>query len=165
MADMLVKLYDIEEKRELFERFSEKGIEIKRALGLDASLVYQFIEENGFSSRWVDESRVAFSSQPSSCYIAVKEGCVIGFCCYDATYRDFLGPLGVKESERSQGIGEALFRKCMLSMKESGYGYAIIGWASTKAAHMYERCFNAIWIPDSFPGIYGNMVGIEGMEE
>lgn len=165
MADMLVKLYDVDEKEELYEKLKQKGILIKRALGLDASLVYEFIEENGFSFRWVDECRVAFAFQPSTCYIAVKGGRVIGFCCYDATYRDFLGPLGVMESERSQGIGEALLRKCMLSMREAGYGYGIIGWASPKAAPMYERCFGAIKIPDSYPGIYGNMVGIEEMEE
>lgn len=165
MADMLVKLYEIEEKRELFTRLLEKGIKIKRAMGLDASLVYRFIRENGFSPRWEDECRVAFCSQPSSCYIAVKENKIIGFCCYDATCRDFLDPLGVKNSERSQGIGEALLRKCMLSMREEGYGYGIIGWASPKAAPMYQKKFHAMWIPDSFPGIYENMTEIEGMEE
>lgn len=96
MADMLVKLYDVQEKRELYEN-SRKGYLYKRALGLDASLVYRFIEENEFSARWVDECRVAFSFQPSTCYIAVKESRIIGFCCYDAAFRDFLGPLGVKK--------------------------------------------------------------------
>ena len=165
MADMLVKLYDVQETRELYEKLQKKGICIKRALGLDASLVYRFIEENEFSARWVDECRVAFSFQPSTCYIAVKESRIIGFCCYDATFRDFLGPLGAKKSERSQGIGEALLRKCMLSMRESGYGYAMIGWADPKAAPMYEKRFGAVRIPGSFPGIYINMVGIEEMEE
>ncbi len=72
---------------------------------------------------------------------------------------------GLKKSERSQGIGEALLRKCMLSMRESGYGYAMIGWADPKAAPMYEKRFGAVRIPGSFPGIYSNMVGIEEMEE
>ena len=44
MADMLVKLYDVQETRELYEKLQKKGICIKRALGLDASLVYRFIE-------------------------------------------------------------------------------------------------------------------------
>ena len=60
MADMLVKLYDVQETRELYEKLQKKGICIKRALGLDASLVYRFIEENEFSARWVDECRVGF---------------------------------------------------------------------------------------------------------
>lgn len=165
MADMLVKLYEIEENRELYRELSRKGIHIKRALGLDASFVYDFIEKGKFSKRWVDECRAAFSAQPSTCYIAVKNGEVIGFCCYDATYKDFLGPLGVAEKERKQGIGQALLRKCMISMKEAGYGYAIIGWAAEKAKPMYKKCFGALEIPDSFPGIYENMIGIEEMEE
>lgn len=165
MADMLVKLYDIEENKELYQELLEKGIRIKRAMGLDASFVYRFIEKAGFLKRWVDECRAAFSTQPSSCYIAVKGTKVIGFCCYDATYKDFLGPLGVAESERRQGIGQALLGKCMLSMKEAGYGYAIIGWADEGAKHMYESCFGASEIPGSFPGIYQNMIGIEEMEE
>lgn len=165
MADMLVKLYEVEEKRELFEELRRKGIRIKRAMSLDAGLVDRFIRENGFSPRWREECRAAFISQPSTCYLAEKAGKVVGFCCYDATCRDFLGPLGVMPEERSQGIGEALLRSCMLSMREAGYGYAIIGWASPKAAPMYQKRFGAIWIPDSFPGIYQNMVGIDGMEE
>ena len=91
MADMLVKLYDVQEKRELYEKLQKNGICIKRALGLDASLVYRFIEENGFSARWADECRVSFSFQPSSCYIAVKEGRIVGFCCY---FSRFSGPFG-----------------------------------------------------------------------
>lgn len=85
MADMLVKLYEIDENRELYRELSEKGIHIKRALGLDASFVCDFIEKEKFSKRWVDECRAAFSAQPSACYIAVKNGEVIGFCCYDAS--------------------------------------------------------------------------------
>lgn len=45
MADMLVKLYEIDENRELYRELSEKGIHIKRALGLDASFVCDFIEK------------------------------------------------------------------------------------------------------------------------
>jgi len=64
MADMLVKLYDVQEKRELYEKLQKKGICIKRALGLDASLVYRFIEENEFSARWVDGWPFPFSLPP-----------------------------------------------------------------------------------------------------
>lgn len=160
MSDMLVKLYEVEERPELYEALKEKGISVRRALGLDASRILKFIEEN-FDKNWVDECRVALVKQPSTCYIAVKDKKLIGFCCYDATYIDFLGPLGVAESERGQGIGQALLRRCMLAMGEAGYGYAIIGWAAPKAIPMYERCFGATLIPGSHPGIYRAMIEME----
>ena len=89
MADMLVKLYEIDENRELYRELSEKGIHIKRALGLDASFVCDFIEKEKFSKRWVDECRAAFSAQPSACYIAVKNGEVIGFAATTLHIRIF----------------------------------------------------------------------------
>lgn len=160
MSDMLVKLYEIDEMPEVYEKLENAGIRVKRALGMDTTKVLDFVAEH-FHQGWVDECRVALMSQPSKCYVAVKEKKVIGFCCYDATYRDFVGPLGVDEKERSQGIGQALMRKCMLAMRDEGYGYAIIGWAAEKAMPMYERNFHAILIPDSHPGIYANMVEAE----
>lgn len=158
--DMLVKLYEVKEERPLYEALEEKGILIKRALGLDASKVLGFIREH-FHEGWVDEARVALMCQPSNCYIAVKNKKIIGFCCYDATYKDFVGPLGVDERERRQGIGEALLRRCLLSMREAGYGYAIIGWAEENAAESYKRWFGAQFIENSHPGIYANMVEMD----
>lgn len=155
--DMLVKLYEIQEPTELLEKLDKKGIRIIRALGLDTGKVLAFIKEN-FHEGWVDECRVSLMSQPSSCYIAVKNKKVIGFCCYDATYRDFVGPMGVDPDERGQGIGQALMYRCLVSMREAGYGYAIIGWAAEKAMPLYERAFQAEKIPGSFPGIYKEMV-------
>lgn len=160
MADMLVKLYEIEDMPQLYEKLEDKGIRIKRALGMDTSKILDFVAAH-FHQGWVDECRVALQTQPSTCYIAVKEKKVVGFCCYDATYKDYVGPIGVDEKERAQGIGQALMRKCMTAMREAGYGYAIIGWAAEKAMPMYERSFGAITIPDSHPGIYANMVEAE----
>ena len=61
------------------------------------------------------------------------------------------------ESERGQKIGEALLKKCLFSMKEEGYAYAIIGWAED-AIGFYEKCVGATVIENSMPGVYSRLV-------
>ena len=67
--------------------------------------------------------QAAFSNNPITCYIAVREKKLIGFACYEATARNFFGPMAVLESERRKGIGKALLLKSLESMQELGYDY------------------------------------------
>lgn len=157
MPDMLVKLYDLKDDPQLFEELASKGIKIKRALSPNRSKVLDFIREN-FSQGWADECEAAFSNSPVSCYIAEKDGQVIGFACYDATEKDFFGPTGVKESERGHRIGSALLLKCLFALYAEGYAYAIIGSVSG-ARPFYEKIVNATVIEGSDIGIYSRMIG------
>jgi predicted N-acetyltransferase YhbS len=93
----------------------------------------------------------------------VKEGAVVGFACYDVTAKGLFGPLGVTESFRGRGIGKALLLKCLLSMREEGYAYAIISWVG--AAEFYRRTVGAQVIEDSFPGVYRRSIGIDKVLE
>ena len=63
--------------------------------------------------------------------------------------------------ERGKGIGKALLLCCLHSMREMGYGYAIIGSIGPQA--YYEKCVGAMLIPDSTPGIYKDYLG--GIED
>ena len=81
---------------------------------------------------FVDECIASLSNNPITCYIAVKDFNIVGFISYEATAKNFVGPMGIMESERNKGIGKALMLKCLLSMKEMGYAYAIIGSSSEK---------------------------------
>lgn len=108
--------------------------------------------------RW---SRAAFSNNPVTCYIATREKKIIGFACYEATARNFFGPMAVLESERKKGIGKALLLKSLESMQELGYAYAIIGWPSKSAIGFYKKCVNAIMIEEKSSGIYKRMIGID----
>ena len=92
--DMLVKLYDLPESRTLRERLAKAGISVRRALAPEKHKVTAWIRDN-FSEGWVSETEVAFSRQPVSCFIAVKDGRITGFACHDATCRNFFGPTGV----------------------------------------------------------------------
>ena len=157
MPDMLVKLYNMPEIKE--EKWLlEKGITINRAMALDKTAVLDFVKSHFFDN-WADECEKAIFNQPSSCYIAVKDGGIIGFACYDATALGVFGPTGVMESARGLGVGKALFGKCLVSMKEKGYAYAIIGWV-TDAVDFYKKAVNATVIEDSPPhkSVYKNLI-------
>ena len=67
------------------------------------------------------------------------------------------GPTGVTSDYRGKGIGRALLLKCLLSMREQDYGYAIIGGVELPG-EFYVKTANAVPIDNSFPGIYGRLI-------
>ena len=160
MPDMLVKLYDMP-KIDLDSRMADEGISIKRAMALDKSKVTDFVNSHfgDYCEGWVSECERAIFGNPPSCYIAVKDGNIVGFACYDASAPGFFGPTGVSESMQGKGIGKALFGKCLESMKEKGYAYAIIGYV-TDAVSFYENAVNAVVIEGSSieKSIYSNLI-------
>jgi predicted GNAT family acetyltransferase len=157
--DMLVKLYDLGDAVPGLDILAARGIRVKRAMHIDRDRIVEYVAAN-FSAGWRSECQAAFSRQPASMFIAVKDREIIGFACYDCTAKGVFGPTGVTASLRGQGIGAALLLSCMLSMREEGYAYATIGWVSD-ALVFYEKTVGAVVIPDSHPGVYRRMVGIE----
>lgn len=155
-SDLLVKLYEVHENRELEERLRGQGIRVNRVIPPNYDLLLEFIGEH-FSKMWVSETKAALANHPASCYIAVQDGKIIGFACYNATAKDYFGPTGVAEEHRGKGVGTLLLLKCLLALKEEGYGYAIIGW-SDDATPFYQKIVGAVEIPGSLPGVYGQMV-------
>jgi predicted N-acetyltransferase YhbS len=159
MADMLVKLYDIDYTPNAALR--EQGIVIKKAFPGDKAAILDFVRENfPGSPAWVHECEYALSQNPPACHIAVLNKQVVGFACYDASAKGFFGPTGVREDYRMKGIGRELLLRSLWSMRESGYAYAIIGWAAPTAAKFYKESAGAVEIPDSPPekSIYSNLV-------
>lgn len=150
LSDMLVPLYSLPEEPSVSQE-----ITIRRALAPEKTVVLNWVKSH-FSQGWADECDVAFSRAPVSCYLAVSGEELLGFACYDATLKNFFGPTGVKEDARGQGIGKALLLRSFHAMRESGYGYGIIGGAGP--VDFYEKALGAIAIPNSKPGIYKGML-------
>lgn len=157
MPDMLVNLYTLKENNEE-KLLKDKGITVKRALIPDKNRILEFIKTT-FSDGWEHECEYSLFNNPVSCYIAIKDKKIIGFACYDATAKGFFGPIGIKEDERHSGVGKVLLHKCLNSMKEVGYVYAVIGWAED-AIKFYEKTVGATIIPGSTPdkSIYQNLI-------
>jgi len=151
MSDMLVKLYELKDDWGFLAEQEELGITIRKPIGPEKHLVVAWVRGN-FGDAWASETDRALSNTPISSFVAIQEGSLIGFACYDATALGFFGPVGVVESSRGKGIGRALLLACLLDMKLKGYGYAIIGAAGPQ--EFYSRNVGAVEIPDSSPGLW-----------
>ena len=155
MPDMLVKLYTLPDVEEVLAQQRNAGVEIRRALALEKQIVVDWVKQT-FQAYWASECDVTFAHQPVSCFLAVENGQLLGFACYDATCRNFFGPTGVSESCRGRGIGKALLLVCLHAMRADGYAYAIIGGVGP--AEFYAKTVGAVEIEGSTPGIYGGML-------
>ncbi|MEE1611371.1 GNAT family N-acetyltransferase [Microvirga sp. CF3016] len=154
MGDLLVSLYDPGLER-LGQRTERTDLTIRPVLAPERHIVVAWIQRH-FSENWASEAAIAIGRQPSSCLIALSNGQLVGFACYDAIARGFFGPTGVAEASRGQGIGAALLHRTLLAMKAMGYAYAVIG--DPGPARFYIDAVGAIEIPVSGKGIYADML-------
>jgi GNAT superfamily N-acetyltransferase len=113
--DMLIKLYALPA--------SDAGRvlrnDVRKPLGPEHDLAVDSVARE-FSPGWASEARAALGNRPVSMYVALLDGALAGFCCYDATARGLVGPIGVAESARGQGVGAALLRACICDMQPVG---------------------------------------------
>lgn len=156
MPDMLVRLYDLPNPDEYYRRAAAAGVSIQRAEPWDRLRLRAFIEKE-FGPWWSVEAELAFARQPISAFLAIHEGAVVGFAAYECTRRNYFGPTGVRPDLRGNGIGAALLFRCLESMWEMGYAYAIIGGVGPAA--FYEKVCGAFVIPGSEKGIFGWTTG------
>lgn len=156
MADMLVKLFQLEPDTALFARLQKEKVRVRRALPPDRDQIVAFVQEN--FPEFAAETACAFSHLPVHCYIATEAGRLVGFACYEVTAPDFFGPTAVLQSHRRRGIGRALLLQCLFALKELGYAYAIIGWPATDAVHFYKTAVGATMIEEDTPGLYRDMI-------
>jgi hypothetical protein len=143
------------------ERPAQAGITLRRALVPEKHRVIAWVKDS-FSDGWANETDVAFSRQPVSCFIAVKAGKILGFACHDVTCRNFFGPTGVDSKARKNGVGTALLLLCLEDMKHQGFGYAIIGGVGP--AEYYAKAVGAVPIEGSDIGVYRGLLGAPRMQ-
>jgi GNAT superfamily N-acetyltransferase len=159
--DLLVKLYSLKES-DLQARqsaLSDLGVVVRRAMTYEKRPVVSFVRDH-FTAKytgWPSECDVALSRVPTGCLIATRQERVVGFACYDSTFKGFFGPAGVLDSFRGQGIGAALLLAALFAMKADGYAYAIIGGVNQQAG-FYERVAGASKIAGSERGGYPTML-------
>lgn len=154
MADLLVRLYDLP-AFDSEAKVKAAGVVVRRALPPEGHEVLAWITAR-FSDIWVSEATLGLAQQPPTIFVAVRDGVLLGFACYDTTAKGFFGPTGVDEAARGQGIGEALLIATLRAMREAGYGYGVIG--DPGPVGFYTKRLDALEIPKSNPGVYSGML-------
>ena len=158
MKDMIVRLTELPDTTMLEKKLNEKEkLVFRKAIAPEKHLVSEWVM-NHFGDYWRSEVEVAFCRQPVAVWLAQRGNQILGFACYESTARNFFGPLGALESERGKGIGKVLLIKSLLSLREMGYAYAIIGGVGP--AEFYERTVGAKAIDGSEVGIYQNLLRV-----
>ncbi|HVV51716.1 MAG TPA: GNAT family N-acetyltransferase [Polyangia bacterium] len=134
------------------DRAGAAGVVVRRAAAAERGAIVDWVRAHG-SPGWAGECEAAFARQPVACFVAVeKNDHLCGVACHEATARGFFGPQLVHPDRRGRGVGKALLLSALHAMRAEGYGYAIIGWASSIA--FYQRAVGAVVIEGSDPGIY-----------
>lgn len=157
MPDMLVKLYDLPKLDPILQLMEEQGITVRRGIPPEKHLVLNWIREN-FYEGWASEADVAFTNKPSTIFLAQDRDtkAIVGFGCYEATYKCYFGPTGVHPAYRGRQIGSALLLACLHGLAGLGYAYGVIGGAGP--VEFFKKAVGAIEIPDSVPGIYRDLL-------
>ncbi len=150
MSDLLVRLYDLPQPKPL-----PSGVGIRRALPPERHVILDWIAAR-FDPLWVSEAALGMSQQPPTILVAVRDGTLLGFACYDTTAKGFFGPTGVDAAARGNGIGDGLLLATLSAMRAAGYAYAIIGDPGPVA--FYRKRLDALEIPGSTPGLYAGML-------
>lgn len=148
--DLLVKLYSLPEVPA-----PAPGITIRRALAPEREPVLAWIGDR-FGPGWRGEAAVAFGGCPVRLMLAVQDGAILGFACWDATARGLFGPTGVDEAARGTGVGKALLLSTLAAMRADGYAYAVIGGAGP--VEFYRKACGAVEIEGSEPGLYRGLL-------
>ncbi|MDB5623884.1 MAG: family acetyltransferase [Devosia sp.] len=159
--DCLVNLY-AQPLAALARRVQGVEATIRVALPPEQHLIKDWVRHH-FSEYWVSEVTVAMAHQPPGCLVAVVDGKLAGFACYDATARGFFGPMGVAPEQRGRGIGLALLSATLHAMKAQGYAYAIVG--SVGPLDFYRHAVGAVPIMGAGEDIYRGMLRARPAEE
>ena len=159
---MLVRLYDLPDASLYYRRAEEAGVAVRRADPWDHARYRRFVEGT-FGELWAVEADLAYRQSPITAFVAEREGRIVGFAAYECTRRGYFGPTGVQPDERGRGIGGALLFRCLESMCEMGYAYAIIGGVGPQ--DYYEKVCGAFVIPGSEVGVYGSLYQLRAQEQ
>ncbi len=133
---------------------SKLEIEIRRVTHEDYEKLIHFVKSE-FGERWVESVQSGFNYESRiPIFISQEDGKITGFACFDVVRnkKGLFGPMGTSKRFRTRGVGKVLLHKCLGSMKDLGYEYAIIGQAGP--IEFYEKNCGAKLIPLDMISIY-----------
>jgi hypothetical protein len=84
MVDILVKLHELE-----VSSTEIAGVEIRRPMPQQKGIFKQWVAKH-FGEAWCEELECSFKALPVTAFVALIDDKVVGFACYDVTFRGFL---------------------------------------------------------------------------
>ena len=124
------------------EQLKEEGISFKTYSFSYMEKLLTFVDKE-FDAGWVRNILQVIRNGEAEDTILIatdKEDQVIGYCMRKIDGNDArFGPIGVKESVRSKGIGGILFDLQMREMQKRGIYYAYFLWTHGDAIRFYSR--------------------------
>ncbi|MHA1699372.1 MAG: GNAT family N-acetyltransferase, partial [Promethearchaeota archaeon] len=72
-----------------------------------------------------------------------SSGRIIGFSAVNCTNKNWLGPIGVSQDYRQQGIGKRLLMESVRKAHNLGIKRLIIPWVSKENQKFYNNCLNS----------------------
>jgi GNAT superfamily N-acetyltransferase len=130
------------ETQDMIVQLKEEGIRFTTYSLSYMEKLLAFVEGE-FDAGWVRNILQAIRNGEAEDTILIatdKENQIIGYCMRKIDGNDArFGPIGVKESVRSKGIGGILFDLQMREMQKRGIYYAYFLWTHGAAMRFYER--------------------------
>ncbi|WP_327006702.1 GNAT family N-acetyltransferase [Dactylosporangium sp. NBC_01737] len=106
------------------ERLDGAGVKVMRA-GPGTPEWVRGIWGNG----WAWEVAQSLGRDGAGCWVAVRDGEILGFAAYGANRPSWFGPMGTAPSAEGLGVGRVLLRRCLADQVADGHRTAQIGWA------------------------------------
>lgn len=150
MSDLVVKLYDLPPIPPPADEYA-----IVRAMSPNRNHIISWTKIH-FGDLWASEVAIAFSRTPVTCFLALENDRIVGFSCYETTYKTFFGPTGVLPEHQGKGLGKALLLHALHGLHSLGYPYGIIG--DPGPVDFYVKAVGGIVIPDNNRGAYRDML-------
>lgn len=107
-------------------RLAAAGIQVERLAPAQVPQLLAWVDT--FGGTWSAEAAAAAGRWPAGCHVARRGSSYIGFAGHGSNRSDWFGPMGTAESERGQGVGVVLLRRCLADQRDAGLAEAQIAW-------------------------------------
>jgi len=94
------------------------GVHVRRLRSDEAEQFDPWVRRWG--GTWHLEAARAAAYPTPRIHVAVRDGDYVGFACHGVNRTAWFGPMGTDESERGNGIGAVLLRRCLADMRDAG---------------------------------------------
>jgi GNAT superfamily N-acetyltransferase len=110
------------------ERLDGAGVKVMRA-GPETPEWVRGIWGDG----WAWEVGQSLGRDGAGCWVAVRDGEILGFAAYGANRPSWFGPMGTAPAAEGLGVGRVLLRRGLADQVAGGHRTAQIGWAGPVA--------------------------------